>query len=80
MPKATKKAAPRAAKPGTVKAVAYAAILKGKSTEDVLKAVREAFPGAKTSKSCVAYYRHRMRQEGLEVPAPKTVPPKDRDA
>lgn len=40
-------------------------ILKGKSNEDVLTAVRTKFPGASTSASSVAWYRNKLKSEGL---------------
>lgn len=40
-------------------------ILKGKSNEDVLTAVRTKFPDASTSASSVAWYRNKLKSEGL---------------
>jgi hypothetical protein len=40
-------------------------ILKGKSNEDVLTAVRTKFPEASTSASSVAWYRNKLKSEGL---------------
>ena len=63
--------AKRVKKAATIAAVAYRAILAGKSTEDVLKTVRAAFPKAKTSPFCVSYYRSALRRDGAKVPEPK---------
>lgn len=40
-------------------------ILKGKSNEDVLTAVRTKFPDAATSASSVAWYRNKLKSDGL---------------
>lgn len=63
--------AKRAKKASTIAAVAYRAILAGKSTEGVLKAVKAAFPKAKTSPFCVSYYRSALRRDGAKVPEPR---------
>ena len=55
-------------KSGTVAAVAVRAILAGKGTEAVIAAVRRAFPRAKTTPACVAWYRHDLRKRGEKVP------------
>lgn len=39
-------------------------LLKGKSTEEVLAAVKEKFPAAKTGPASVAWYRNKLREEG----------------
>ena len=35
------------------------------STEDILVAVREQYPNAKTTASCIAWYKSDMRKKGL---------------
>jgi hypothetical protein len=56
----------------TIASVAERAILAGKSTEQVIAQVRRAFPKAKTTPACVAWYRHDLRERGVKVPdAPK---------
>ena len=54
-----------------VKDVLVRAILAGRSTTQALAAVRRAFPKAKTTPACVAYYRTKLRAEGVKVPAAK---------
>lgn len=39
-------------------------ILEGKSTEEILAAVKDANPAAKTSAASVAWYRNKLSQEG----------------
>lgn len=41
------------------------AILKGKTNEEVLTAVRAKFPSASTSASSIAWYRNKLKSEGL---------------
>ena len=60
----------RAEKAHTIAAVAERAIMNGKGTEDVLKAVRRVFPKAKTSTYCVGWYRSDLRKRGFKVPTP----------
>lgn len=69
-PTAAKKAAAKSngAKPARGQGIgAYCneLILKGKSNEDVLTAVRTKFPDASTSASSVAWYRNKLKSEGL---------------
>lgn len=68
-PTAAKKAAAKSngAKPRGQGIGAYCneLILKGKSNEDVLTAVRTKFPDASTSASSVAWYRNKLKSEGL---------------
>ncbi len=52
----------------TVASVAVKAILAGKGTEAVITAVKRAFPKAKTTPACVAWYRHDLREKGERVP------------
>lgn len=39
-------------------------LVKKKSTEEVIEAVKKKFPGAKTSPASIAWYRARLREEG----------------
>ena len=39
-------------------------LVKGKSAEEILAAVRKEFPGAKTSMASIAWYRNKLVQEG----------------
>ena len=39
-------------------------LLKGKNTDDVLKAVDSRFPEAETSRASIAWYKSKLRQEG----------------
>jgi hypothetical protein len=39
-------------------------LLKGKSTDDVLKAVDSRFPEAEISRASVAWYKSKLRKEG----------------
>ena len=72
-PAAAKKAAEKAAKAPIPAAAGRGAgigafcsdlIVKGKSNEEVLAAVREKFPSAATSAASVAWYRNKLRAEG----------------
>ena len=42
-------------------------ILKGKSDKEILEIVKGKFVGAKTSKASLAWYKTRLREEGLLV-------------
>ena len=59
-----------APKRGTIAAVATRSILAGRNTDSVIAAVKRAFPKAKTSPACVAWYRHDLRERGENVPEP----------
>ena len=63
--------AKRVKKAATIAAVAYRAIIAGRSTNQVIAAVKAAFPKAKTSPFCVSYYRSALRRDGVKVPEPK---------
>lgn len=54
-------------KPG-VGSVAIEAIRAGKTNEEALEAVKEAFPEAKTSLASINWYRNKLRSDGEEVP------------
>ncbi len=43
-------------------------IREGKTNEDVLAAVKEAFPEAKTSMASINWYRNKLRGDGENVP------------
>ena len=52
----------------TIASVAEKAILAGKGTQAVIRAIKRAFPESKTSPACIGWYRHDMRVRGLRVP------------
>jgi hypothetical protein len=67
-PKGKGKAAKPAAgsRKGTnVGSVAREAILAGASNEDALKAVMKAFPDCHSNLGCMAWYRNKLRRDGL---------------
>jgi len=51
-------------KPGIGK-FAEALIKKGYRNKDVLAAVKQYFPGCKTTYACIAWYRNKLKQEGM---------------
>lgn len=52
---------------GTVGDTAVALIREGMTNQEVLEAVRERFPAAKTSAASVSWYRSTLRREDPEV-------------
>lgn len=50
-----------------VGAVARDAIRRGMSNEEALEHVRAVLPDAKTNKTCIYWYRAKMRRDGEEV-------------
>jgi hypothetical protein len=69
---ADKKAKGKAAKPAAgsrkgpnIGSVAREAILAGASNEDALKAVMKAFPDCSSNLGCMAWYRNKLRRDGL---------------
>lgn len=61
----TKEQAPKA--PG-VGEIAKGLIRDGKTNEEVLAAIREQFPEAKTSMASINWYRNKLRSDGEKVP------------
>jgi len=59
------------AKKRLIKDVAVRAILAGRSTKQVIAAVKKSFPKSKTTPACVAWYRHDLRERGVKVPDAK---------
>jgi hypothetical protein len=67
-PKAKGKSAKPAAgsrKGPNVGSIAREAILAGASNEDALKAVMKAFPDCHSNLGCMAWYRNKLRRDGL---------------
>ncbi len=58
--------APKEPKHGVGK-VAIAAILAGKTNQEVFDLVKKEFPEAKTTMASVNWYRNKLRSEGAEV-------------
>lgn len=65
-------AEPKVKAPG-VGDVAKDLIRAGKSNEDVLKAIKEQFPEAKTSMASVNWYRNKLRGDGEDVPTARAL-------
>ncbi len=72
LPPADTKAKGRAAKPAAgsrkgpnIGSIAREAILAGASNEDALKAVMKAFPNCSSNLGCMAWYRNKLRRDGL---------------
>lgn len=55
----------------TIKQTICDALSKGLNTAQVLEEVKAAFPNAKTSAACVAYYKSKMKKEAPAKAAPK---------
>lgn len=62
-PKAKKEKGP------TIGSVASAALLEGKSTEEVLACVRKAFPACNTTEKSINWYRQKIRNKAKEAGA-----------
>lgn len=60
----TTKAEPRS---GTIQAIANKSILAGKTTEQVIDAVKEKFPKSRISASSVGWYRGKLKEEGHKL-------------
>lgn len=65
-------AEPKVKAPG-VGDVAKDLIRAGKSNEDVLAAIKEQFPEAKTSMASVNWYRNKLRGDGEDVPTARAL-------
>lgn len=75
------KATTRRTQKRTITAAIHDALLAGKSNDEVLEAVKQEFPKAKTSRNTVVIQRSALRKEGANIPssweannAAKTVP------
>ena len=55
-------------------------IVEGKTNAEILAAVAEKFPTAKTTTNCVAYYRAKLIKAAKEAAAPVTTPDADSPA
>jgi hypothetical protein len=53
-----------ARKPAGIGAYVTGLLMKGKSTDEVLKLVERQFPGAATSRASVSWYRSKLAKEG----------------
>jgi hypothetical protein len=63
-----------------VGALAIEMIRGGSSNEDVLKAIQEKFPEAKTTMASVNWYRNKLRTEGEHVPTARDLKRKAAEA
>ena len=55
-----------AKKPGhNIGSVARLAILRGKSSDEALAAVMKAFPGCSSNAGCMAWYRNKLKKDGM---------------
>lgn len=59
----------KAATRRTITQAIHNALLAGKSNDEVLEAVKKAFPNAKTSRNTVVIQRSRLRREGKSIPS-----------
>jgi hypothetical protein len=50
-------------------AFAKGLIAEGKTNAEILEAITEQFPTAKTTSNCIAYYRSKMAKAAAAVPA-----------
>lgn len=50
--------------PATIGALVCKLLAKNKSTDEILKTVAEKFPGAKTSRASVSWYRSKVAKQG----------------
>lgn len=53
--------------------VAKTLIREGKTNEEVLAAIKEQFPDAKTSMASVNWYRNKLRTDGEDVPTARSL-------
>lgn len=67
MAKAKSKAAPRAPHGTGVGKLMSDLLMKGKTNEQVLSAIKGKFPKAKTNLACVSWMRTKLRGEGAKV-------------
>jgi hypothetical protein len=57
----------------TIGRVAEKALRDGLSNEEVLQAVKDAFPESNTSMASVNWYRNKLRSDGESVPASRDI-------
>lgn len=53
--------------------VAKTLIREGKTNEQVLAAIKEQFPDAKTSMASINWYRNKLRSDGEDVPTARSL-------
>lgn len=53
--------------------VAKTLIREGKTNEEVLAAIKEQFPDAKTSMASINWYRNKLRSDGEDVPTARSL-------
>ena len=58
---------------GTIADTIRSAISAGKTNEEVLAAIKEQFPDAKTSMASINWYRNKLRSDGEDVPTARSL-------
>ena len=52
----------------TIEKLACKMLLHGEKYDDILLAIFEQFPNARTSYASLRYYRHKLKEEGYQFP------------